>query len=336
MKVVTDADQMDRSKWSDFILNHFHGNIFQTPEMYDILNSTVNYEPVYIALINEDETILGSLLSYIQKESGGVKGHLSARSIIMAGPIIKDSDLWCLDIMIKEYNKKIKHKAIYAQFRNLWEWNDDEKKIFSQNGYLFEEHLDILFDLRKSESELMMEMHKGRRKNIGRAERVPLEFFKVEENFDYKICIELIKKTYQRIKLPIPKLTYFYNARKYFKNYIQVFAVLYQKKIISCRIVLCYKGLVYDWFAGTDDKSLDQYPNDYLPWKIIQWAKVNGFTVFDFGGAGNPHKTYGVRDYKQKFGGELVNFGRFIFINRPMTYKISRLAFRMWQLLQKK
>ena len=36
-----------------------------------------------------------------------------------------------------------------------------------------------------------------------------------------------------------------------------------------------------------------------------------------FGGAGKPDKPYGVRDYKLKFGGQLVNWGRFEKVHKP-------------------
>ena len=30
------TDSLDTNKWSEFVLNHPHGNIFQTPEMAEV------------------------------------------------------------------------------------------------------------------------------------------------------------------------------------------------------------------------------------------------------------------------------------------------------------
>jgi len=43
-------------------------------------------------------------------------------------------------------------------------------------------------------------------------------------------------------------------------------------------------------------------------------------------GAGKPDEGYGVRDFKAKFGGELVEHGRFIHINQPVLYTIGKQA----------
>ena len=320
-------------KWSRFVGSHSNASIFQTPEMHQVYTSTKNYEPVFLYAVNDDEEISGILLAVIQKEHRGLLGNFSARSIIWGGPLIKENNPEVLDLILKEYNKTIKKKAIYTQFRNLWEWNNDEKQIFENNGFYYEAHLDILFDLTKSQDELLKEMHKGRRKNIRRAARVPLEFEEIESDVEFDYCIQLIQQTYKRVKLPCPDKSFFYNANDKLKriNGLKKTVLKYNDQIISARFVLCYKGLVFDWYAGTDERFLHKYPNDYLPWKILKWAKENGYNTFDFGGAGKPNEEYGVRNYKLKFGGELVDFGRFEKVHKPILMQIGKTGFKFFQ-----
>lgn len=322
--------------WALFLFTHPKSNIFQTPEMYHVYKSTKNYEPVFLSAVNDDDEIRGALLAVIQKEHSGFLGKFSSRSIIWGGPLVKDDNPEVLDFILNEYNKTIKKKAIYTQFRNLWNWTDDEIIIFQKNGFHYEAHLDILIDLKKTEDELLKEMHKGRRKNIHRAERIPLKFEEIETDVEFEQCIQLIEQTYKRVKLPCPDKTFFYDACAKLKhiNGLKKFAIKYKEDIISTRFVLCYNGLVYDWYAGTDERFLDKYPNDYLPWKILQWAKENGYNTFDFGGAGKPNKKYGVRDYKLKFGGELVEFGRFEKVHKPLFMKLGQLGMNIYKLLK--
>ena len=56
------------------------------------------------------------------------------------------------------------------------------------------------------------------------------------------------------------------------------------------------------------------------------YANNNGIEHFDFMGAGAPDKDYGVRDFKAKFGGELVEHGRFVYICKPWLYKLGAVA----------
>jgi lipid II:glycine glycyltransferase (peptidoglycan interpeptide bridge formation enzyme) len=41
-------------------------------------------------------------------------------------------------------------------------------------------------------------------------------------------------------------------------------------------------------------------------------------------GAGIPDRPYGVRDFKMEFGGEVVEYGRYLCIRKPVLYKIGK------------
>lgn len=154
--VITNVNNIDKKEWSEFVENHPDGNIFQTPEMYEVYEATPKYNPVYLSVEDENEEIVASLLAVIQKEHSGFLGKFSSRSIIWGGPIIKNDNLNVLDFILSEYNKIIKNKAIYSQFRNLWEWSDVGKDIFRKNGFNYEEHLDIIHDLTKPINDQLM------------------------------------------------------------------------------------------------------------------------------------------------------------------------------------
>ena len=46
-------------------------------------------------------------------------------------------------------------------------------------------------------------------------------------------------------------------------------------------------------------------------------------------GAGVPDKPYGVRDFKMEFGGEVVEYGRYLHIRKPLLYKIGKWGVRI-------
>jgi hypothetical protein len=58
----------------------------------------------------------------------------------------------------------------------------------------------------------------------------------------------------------------------------------------------------------------------------IDYATQNGLFRFDMMGAGKPEEGYGVRDFKSKFGGELVEQGRFLCVNNPLLYTVGKKA----------
>jgi lipid II:glycine glycyltransferase (peptidoglycan interpeptide bridge formation enzyme) len=320
---------------SVFEKSHPHANIFHIQEMYEVYKKTKNFDPIFINL-REDGKIVGVLLAVIQKEFSGVLGALTSRAIIWGGPIVKNNDPVLLNKLLKKYDRHIKKKAIYTQFRNLWDWGDC-KSVFNQNGYEYKDHLDIFHDLTKSPDELLMEMHKGRRKNIRRAIKKGLEFNELKTKKQIHIGYELVKETYNKVSLPFPDYSLFKNSFEIMngKEMVKFFGAFYKGKMIGFRAVLCFNNSIYDWYAGSDPKHLDKYPNDFLPWKIMEWGSKNGYEKFDFGGAGKPNEPYGVRDFKLKFGGELVNFGRFQKIHKPVLMKTGEFGLKTLKYLRK-
>lgn len=332
MVIIKDAKDIDDKLLSEFVFHHSRGNIFNTPELYNIYTKTKNYTPVFLTAVDEDNNILGCILCIIQKEDIGFFSYFTSRSIVWGAPLIKNDDVYITNLLLKELVNKTKHRSIYIQIRNLWNTNEISKS-FLLNKFKYIEHCNILFDLNESYEALFSSIHKGRRKNIRRAERMGIILDEVSNNNEFDYSLSLIKKTYKRINHPFPDESFFKNAKEILsdKKMIRFFVLKLNDEIISTRFVLCYKNLVYDWYAGTDAKHLDKYPNDIFPWEIIKWSKKNGYSVFDFGGAGKSNEKYGVRDYKLKFGGEFVNWGRFEKIHNFFLFKSGKLGLKIWK-----
>lgn len=320
------VDNVPKDKWSDFINKHPHGCVFQTPEMFKVCKKAKYFEPIFLSVVDDGKQILGVLLAVIQKEHSGFWGKFSSRSIIIGGPLVKNDDLEILYILLNEYKRRIKGKVVYSQFRNMRDWNF-AKGVFEKLDFLYEDHLDILINLNKEKDELWSACSRDRKKSIKKG----LSFLTIEE-IDMAKHIDaiygLLVGVYNRIKLPIPGKEYFWNACDILggNGYLRTFGAFKNSNLIGVRIVLCYKELIYDWYAGANDSFLEYRPNDVLPWHVLLWGKNKGFKTFDFGGAGKPNISYGVRDYKLKFGGKLVNFGRFELIHKPVLYRLGLLG----------
>ena len=82
---------------------------------------------------------------------------------------------------------------------------------------------------------------------------------------------------------------------------------------------------VYEWFVcGMDGKFKNIYPSTMATWAAIEYAATNGYKRFDMMGAGKPDESYGVREFKSKFGGKLVEHGRFLFVCQPRLYMLGK------------
>ncbi|MGC3976999.1 MAG: peptidoglycan bridge formation glycyltransferase FemA/FemB family protein [Paludibacteraceae bacterium] len=111
-------------------------------------------------------------------------------------------------------------------------------------------------------------------------------------------------------------------------NHHHLFLVKYQDKVIGGSLCVSYMNeILYEWFVcGLDGRYKNRYPSTLATWAAIEYAASNGFNYFDMMGAGKPDEGYGVRNFKAKFGGELVEHGRFIRVNKPILYYIGKKA----------
>lgn len=337
LKVVKDPWEIGIEKWTEFVATHPHGNVFHTPGMFELYNSYVKNESFLVSVVDPDGSIKGLLVAYIHKEYKGFAGRFTSRAIIWGGPLIAGQDLETAGILLRELNKTCNEKAIYIQFRNLWD-TSHLKDIFLSVGYKYEDHLNFLFDLTKGDKILWDSIHPTRRKQINRSTKRGVTARIVDELSEDELnsCYTILKVVYKAAKLPYPDHAFFQNAFRVLgeRGYLKTIIALYKDKIIGFRFFLSYRGMLYDWYAGSLPEHHDKYPNDLLPWELIKWGSKNGFNTFDFGGAGKPGVPYGVRDYKMKFGGDQVNFGRYEKINKPVSMRLAKAGFKVWRLLK--
>ena len=55
-------------------------------------------------------------------------------------------------------------------------------------------------------------------------------------------------------------------------------------------------------------------------------TSVQHIKKFNFMGAGKPDVPYGVRNFKSKFGGELVETPRYVIAHKPLFYAIGKFV----------
>jgi lipid II:glycine glycyltransferase (peptidoglycan interpeptide bridge formation enzyme) len=88
--------------------------------------------------------------------------------------------------------------------------------------------------------------------------------------------------------------------------------------------------ILYEWFVcGEDRKYKNIFPSTLATWAAIEYASKNNFAYFDMMGAGKPDESYGVREFKSKFGGELVEHGRFLSVLNPYLFSLGKFAVKI-------
>lgn len=333
LEIMIDSSSIDRISWSRFVSNHPQGNVFQTPQMYEVFEQSEGFTPILIAAVEEGE-IIGILLAVIQKERN-IPWILAKRAIIRGGPLIDKRHKEVSDLLLKKFGERVKSKVLITQVRN-WADTSDFKSVFLKQGYKYIDHLNILLDLTQPKEVLWQNINRGKRRCIRKAYREGVCVELENSGIDLENTYLVLKEVYQRVKLPYPEIDFFkkwQNKFRYEPRFL-VFSAKWENKIIAFRYVLAFKNVLYISYAGALKEYYPKFANDLLNWEVILWGKENGYTIYDFAGAGNPNVPYGVRVNKMRFGGKTCNLGRYEKIHQPVVFFFVRIAFRLWQKLQ--
>ena len=328
------TESPDKTRWSEFVYNHPHGNIFQTPEMAEVYKRTKNYEPITLAAINtRNDEILAILQAVAIKELSGFLGSFSARAIIQGGPLFIENEngIKALKVLMKHYDEIARKKALYTQIRTMWD-TSNISSFLNSRGYEYEERLNFLIDLNRPEETIFSDFKRDKKRAIKKAEKMGLYLKIADSGEEINSFCEILSETYKAACLPLADKTLFYSLFNICKeDKAKIFLAKINGELIAGRLILCYKTTIIDWYAGAKRDCLLYRPNEFLVWHGLKWGSENGFHTFNFGGAGNPNEEYGVREFKKQFGGKLVGFGRYTKIYSPIKMKIAEKGFSIYR-----
>lgn len=321
----------DKNLIDEFTYNHPKGNIFQTKVFYSLHENQPGSSP-YGYVVLDDRQIVGLVVGVIFENYFPPVSYFTRRSVIIGGPLVTNERTDILEFLIKNLIVRLKKKCVYVQIRNLFE-TKQFLELYQNIGFVYEEHLDIIHDLSQSADDFKSGISKNKKGNINKSTNKGTLVREISNLTEFISSIQLIRQTYKKVGLPLPVDSFFINAFISLseKGLMKTFGAFLDNKLIGVRMELCYKGLIYDWYAGSDIDYNSYYPNDLLPYSVILWGIENGFSNFDFGGAGKPNVPYGVREHKLKFGGNLVNFGRYELVNQEGIMLFSKFAFKLFK-----
>lgn len=332
LNITSNIQDLQNKSWEDFVSKHPEGSIFQTPDIVNFYSSVNNHEPVVISALMEKK-IIGTLVAVIQKES---LGYISSRTIVYGGPLVA-SDIKnkeeVISQLLKELINKVKRKSIYIQFRNFADWSE-YKDIFIQNGFKFVEWLNYKVTI-DSTTEIKNKISKSKIRQINKGIKSGVKISAPENIEQLKTFYSILQKLYKnKVKKPLPKWQFFENfyTQSLNKKLGTYRLVIYENKVIGGIMIPETKNkAAFEWYVcGLDEEYKYQYPSVMATWAAIQYAVENKLKVFDFMGAGSPDNIYGVREFKSKFGGKQVNYGRFERINNRPVYHLLKFGLQLF------
>jgi serine/alanine adding enzyme len=325
MRVVKNS-AVDLTKWESLIHVSNFSSPFQTPAFYNLFNTLKGYSADVFA-VQQDQSYTGLIVVTVQREKG-IKGFFSRRGIVYGGPLIYEDGGEILSLLLSEIINYYNRALIYIEVRNYFDYREYQN-AYTNNGFIYKPWLNFQMPTIDKVS-LQKKMSSSRLRQIKKAFKNGVTFDLAKNEIEVLNFYHILKELYSsKIGKPLFSKEFFITA---FSNPLYKYLLVkHEDQVIGgimCA-VLENKTVYEMYICGLDDKYKELYPSVIATWAGIEYANKNNIPLFDFMGAGSPNDDYGVREFKSRFGGELVEFGRFLKVLNPLLFKFGQIGLRL-------
>ena len=324
MRVITDSAISDGA-WISFIDGNMHATPFQSPAFLRFFNSVGGFSAKSYAV--QDGGIVKALAVVTVQGEKGPAGLFSRRQIVYGGPLADDNSPDALDMLLKAMDEDVPGGVIYTEIRNLSDYSS-LRDVFISNGYVYVPYLNFRVDTRSRET-MAGRVSSSRLRQIRKAQQQSVTYSEAQDADEVRQFYLLLKDLYMtRLHKPLPGEDFFV---QFFKQDLgKYLLVRHEGQIIGGIMCPVLEGrAIYEFYVcGLDEAYPDYYPSVMATWFAMEYACENKIPLFDLMGAGRPGEVYGVRDFKARFGGELVEYGRYLKIRKPLLYKTGKAALK--------
>ena len=299
--------------------------------------------------LHPSSTLKGVIVGYITRERSALKQYFTRRAIIIGGPLldehISDEALSALLSAIAQCkveglkfkgveNSKADTPAftpytlhptpIFIESRNFHDYSK-WKSVFETNGFAYQPHYDI-----HVHCSAQHRLSERRQRELKRAIKNGATVAEAQSEQEIRDWYQILHRLYrEKVRTPLFSEDFFL---QFHRNRVgKYLLVKYEGKVIGGMMCPILDGkAIYEWYVcGLDEEYRDLCPSVVATHAAIEYAKNHGLPLFDFMGAGVPDQPYGVRDFKMEFGGELMEYGRFLCVRKPLLYWIGKMGVKL-------
>lgn len=322
MTIHYHISEIDKIQWDALAEQSPTASFFQTRECYDFYEALSFLKP-FVVGVSENEKLVGVLCGYVVAEGNSIKRFFSERAIVPGGLLLDvaiSSEAICA--LLTAVKQTMSHRTIYLEIRNYNDFSVYRSNIES-TGFSYLPHLNYQVELSDVETALGA-LSDSKRRQLKTSQKAGVEWVETSNRLDVSAFYYKLKYLYDsKLKIPLFPLEFFEKLVQLPSGKLLV--VKHNGEIVGGMACVGIQGKVlYEWFVcGDESNEKNVYASVVATWAGIEYAARNNFKRFDFMGAGKPDKNYGVREFKSKFGGELVEYGRFLYICKPLLYSIG-------------
>lgn len=297
-------------------------SFFQSNTCYNFYKKVSSIE-TFVVAIEDDNEILALVTGYIHSSRNKIISYFSRRAIIPGGILLPNN---CPNevvlLLLNSLKDYLKEKAIYIELRNLNDYSQ-YKHVFKIAGFKYIKHYNVQNELKFSTKEdLLSSISRDKKRQYVRSLKHGATIHIVNTLEEVKSVYQVLQNFYTyKLKLPLFDFDFFKNL--FDLENTAIIVVKNNNQIVSLMVLVHDDICAYEWFVYGDRKQ-SIYPSVVVTVAGIQYAYQQKLKKFDFMGAGSDKEKIGLRKFKLRFGGELVENGRFLYICNPILFSIGK------------
>ena len=319
--------------WRKFVGKHPAGNVFQTPEMAEVFERTRGYRPLLLATVNSKNEISSLILAVQVKTVNWLPSRSVSRCILYGGILARENQQpEEVSKLLMYLNSVVRSSTLVTEIRNITDTSTFKRDV-TCCGFDYYDYLNYLIPLDRQPEEIFQRFSRTRRQNIRKLEIDGVHIQEASERGDVSRIYNILRQTYARVKVPLADISLFRATFDVMRPLGM--AKFYLGKMgtreIAAAVALLFKRTIYLWYLGTRKEFLRTNAASLLVWHVVKWGSLNGYEILDFLGAGRPEEPYGVREFKRRFGGNEVNYGRYQKVHAPLLLKFGETAYEFYR-----
>lgn len=199
--------------------------------------------------------------------------------------------------------------------------------------------------LKGSLDDIQARFHQKWRYNIRLATKKGVEVHMSSEKRDLKVFHDIYKVTSDRNEFTGRPLSYFEKMWDALApaGLMKLFVVYHDSVPLSAAICFLLPPQCWYVYGASSNQGRNLMPNHLMQWTMIQWAKENGCTLYDFRGVPDPEhgdippEEEGLVRFKSGFGAEMIRYaGEYdLVLNRKVYWAWTNMLPKVKVMLRK-
>ena len=320
----------DDSRWKDFVAGFSLANPFHSPEVSRVFAQSEGFRVVPLFACAGNKVVACGIPVLVSIAEGWTR-RFTNRLILYASPLYKDTPegVAGMELLLSECRSLARNHALFLEIRNSNPF-PSTGTLTGLKGCEYIPYQNYLVDLSVGTESLLGSYSSFTRNHIRKSEKKGAIVREINAG-EIGAVVDLIVNLYKRKNIPVLNPDVFETAYRLLTplGMLRTIVLEAEGKIIATRMSLNYLHTVYDWYAASDPEFTKYYPNEALTWNTISWGSGAGYRVFDFGGGAVRGQEYGPAKFKEKFMGQLVEYGRYRYAPHRFVYRAARRLYEM-------